>query len=178
MPSATATVAECEFPSLSVLDRRLVDAAYFRDSYRGTLSRKNASVVEIFHAIFAHHPTWMKIALIIRNRIALYCGLDAPSASEIKSPNFKSSYAVGDRIGVWPIYALTGSEIVAGRDNKHLDFRLSVLRLADGTTASVVVSTVCVVHNTFGKVYLFFIVPFHKWGVRWLISRAAMAGRL
>ena len=178
MPSAPAIVAECEFPSLSVLDRRLVDAAYFRDSYRATLSRSNASVVEIFHAIFAHHPTWMKIVLIIRNRIASLCGLDAPTASEIMSPAFKNDCAVGDKIGVWPIFALTGSELVAGRDNKHLDFRLSVLRVTDGATASVVVSTVCVVHNAFGKVYLFFIVPFHKWGVRRLISRAAMAGRL
>ncbi|MEO8247785.1 MAG: DUF2867 domain-containing protein [Burkholderiales bacterium] len=178
MRKASATVAECEFPALSALERHLVDTAYFRDSYRATMSRKGASVIEVFHAIFAHHPTWIKVALVIRNRMASLCGLETPTASEIMSPTFKNSYSVGEKIGPWPIFALTPSELVAGRDNKHLDFRLSVLRLTEGSAASVVVSTVCVVHNAFGKVYLFFVVPFHKWGVRSLISRAVTAGRL
>jgi hypothetical protein len=172
------TIVECDIPSLSVLDRRLIEAAYYRDSYRAPLSRTPASVIDIFFGIFAHHPMWMKILLIVRNRIASFCGLDAPTASEIIDFKIKSSYGVGDKIGVWPIFSLTETELVAGRDNKHLDFRLSVLRVTDGETASVIVSTVCVVHNTFGKIYLFFIVPFHKWGARRLISNAIIAGRL
>jgi hypothetical protein len=172
------TVVECDVPSLSVLDRGLIEAAHFRDSYRAPLSRTRASIVDIFVGIFAHHPIWMKIALIVRNRIASLCGLDAATASEIINFEVKSSYAVGDKIGVWPIFCLTETELVAGRDDKHLDFRLSVLRLTDGETHSVVVSTVCTVHNAFGKLYLFFIVPFHKWGVRRLLSNAIIAGRL
>ena len=172
------TVVECDIPSLSVLDRRLIEAAYFRDSYRAPLSRTRANVVDIFFGIFAHHPLWMKILLIVRNRIASFCGLDAPTASEIINIEIKSSYGVGDKIGVWPIFSLTETELVAGRNNKHLDFRLSVLRVTDGETASVVVSTICTVHNAFGKLYLFFVVPFHKWGVQRLMSNAIIAGRL
>ncbi len=172
------TIVECDIPSVSVLDRRLIEAAYFRDSYRAPMGRPRASVTDIFAAIFAHHPMWLKILLIVRNRIASFCGLDAPTAFEIMHPEFKSRYAVGDKIGVWPIFALTETELVAGRDNKHLDFRLSVLKATDGETASVVVSTLCTVHNAFGKVYLFFIVPFHKWGVQRLISNAIVARRL
>ncbi len=117
---------------------------------------------------------WMKVLLIVRHRMASICGLDAPTASEGMNLEIKSSYRVGDKIGVWPIFTLTETELVAGRDNKHLDFRLSVLRETD----SVVVSTLCTVHNVFGKLYLFVIIPFHKWGVRRLISRAIIAGRL
>ena len=171
-------VVECEIPSSSVLDRRLVEDAYFRDSYRAPLLNTRSSIVELFFAIFGHHPTWMRIALIVRNRIAYLCGLDAPTASEISNLEVKSSYSVGDKIGVWPVFTLTDSELIAGRDNKHLDFRLSVLKEAGGASASVVVSTVCTVHNRFGKIYLFFIVPFHRWGVKLLMSRAAKAGRL
>jgi len=172
------SVTECDIPSASVLDRRLIEAAYFRDSYRAPLSRTRASVVDIFFGIFAHHPLWMKILLIVRNRIASFCGLDAPTASEIINIEIKSSYGVGDKIGVWPIFSLTETELLVGRDNKHLDFRLSVLRVADGETASVVVSTLCTVHNAFGKLYLFLVIPFHKWGVQRLISNAIIAGRL
>jgi len=167
-------VVECQIPSSSVLGRRLIEGAYFRDSYRAPLRRTRVSMVEIFFAIFGHHPAWMKFVLIVRNRVASFCGLDAPTASEIINLEVKNSYSVGDKIGVWPIFALTESELVAGRNNKHMDFRLSVLREA----GSVVVSTICTVHNRFGKIYLFFIVPFHRWGVQWLLSRAIVAGRL
>ena len=177
MPLVQAAT-ECEFPSLSALDCRWVNSAYFLDSYRISLSRQTLSVVEIFHAAFAHHPMWVKVVLIVRNQIASLCGLDAPTASEVLNPVIKDSYAVGGKIGVWPIFALSDVELIAGRNNKHLDFRLSVLREVNDTTARAVISTVCVVHNAFGKVYLFFIVPFHKWGVRRLLSRAAIAGRL
>jgi hypothetical protein len=34
------------------------------------------------------------------------------------------------------------------------------------------------VHNWFGRAYLFFIVPFHRWGVKYIIKRALRAGRL
>ena len=64
------TIVECDIPSVSVLDRRQVEAAYFRDSYCAPLSRARAGVVDIFVAIFAHHPMWTKILLIVRNRIA------------------------------------------------------------------------------------------------------------
>ena len=115
---------------------------------------------------------WIKIILVVRNRIAALGGLEAPTLSEIMNPQFKSSYKVGDKIGPWPIFALSESELIAGRDNKHLDFRLSVLRLTDEKGVSAIVSTVCVVHSRFGKVYLFFIAPFHRWGLRRLMASA------
>ena len=43
---------------------------------------------------------------------------------------------------------------------------------------SVVVSTICSVHNLSGKIYLFFIVPFHRTGVQSLLANAVAAKRL
>ena len=53
-------------------------------------------------------------------------------------------------IGPWPSFAMSDAELVGGRDDKHLDFRLSLLKQVHGDPASVAVSTVCVVHNNFG----------------------------
>ena len=132
--------------------------------------------------LFRHlraHPLWMKLMLAARNRLALWGGLDAPKPMGIFNGERKSSYAVGDVIGVWPLFALTESELIAGRDNKHLDFRVSILKEAVGETGAVVfVSTICVVHNWFGKAYLFFVLPFHRWGLKMLIARARCLGRL
>ena len=43
--------------------------------------------------------------------------------------------------------SLSEDEVVTGRNNKHMDFRLSVLKVPDGDRTSVVVSTICTVHN-------------------------------
>jgi Protein of unknown function (DUF2867) len=144
------TIVKHQIPSTSVLDRRWIESAYFQDAYLAPLSQPQASPIDIFVAIFAHHPMWMKSILIARNRIASLCGLDAPTAREIMRPSFKNSYAIGETIGVWPIFAMTATELLVGRDNKHLDFRLSVLKVIGGeevNKASVVVSTVCKTHN-------------------------------
>jgi len=172
------TVVECDVPCGSALSREMVQRAYFRDSYRMSLARREIGIVEVFLGIFAHHPRWMKLLLIVRNKVASMAGLDAPTASEVMNIEIKDHYVVGDVIGVWPIYTLGDDEIVVGRDNKHLDFRLSVLKVFDDAEASVIVSTVCTVHNLSGKLYLFFVVPFHRLGVRKLMANARAAGRL
>lgn len=171
-------VKECDLPLASALDHRLVQSAYFRDSYRAPLVNPRQDMVGIFFAIFGHQPGWMKALLIARNWIASRCGLDVPAASDIMNVSRKARYQVGDTIGPWPIFSLTETELVAGRDNRHLDFRLSLLRITHDGVSSVVVSTVCSVHNRSGKIYLFFIAPFHKWGVKRLVSKAMIAGRL
>src|SRR5882762_2491827 len=171
-------VVECDAPSGSVLSRELIEYAYFRDSYRAPLSRSELGIVDVFFGIFAHHPLWMKLLLIVRNKAASLAGLDAPTASEILHADIKDRYVVGGKIGVWPIFSLSEDEVVAGRNNKHLDFRVSVLKLPDGDGSSVVVSTVCTAHNLSGKLYLFFVVPFHRYGVRKLMANALAARRL
>jgi hypothetical protein len=171
-------VVECEVPPGSMLSREPMQHAYFRDSYRMPLRRGELGIVDIFFAIFAHHPAWMKLLLIVRNKVASLAGLDAPSASEILHVEIKDRYVVGEKIGVWLIFWLGEDEVVAGRNNKHMDFRLSVLKVPDGDGTSVVVSTICSVHNLSGKLYLFFIIPFHRYGVRKLMAAALAARRL
>jgi Protein of unknown function (DUF2867) len=171
-------VVECDVPSGSMLGRELIEGAYFRDSWRAPLTRRELGIADIFFAIFAHHPPWMKRLLIVRNKAASLVGLDAPTASELLGAGKRDHYAVGEKIGVWPIFFLSENEVVAGRNNKHLDFRLSVLKVPDGDRASVIVSTICTVHNWSGKLYLFFVVPFHRYGVRKLMENALAAQRL
>jgi uncharacterized protein DUF2867 len=171
-------VVECDFPSGSMLDRDLIAISYFHDSYRAPLNRPELGIVDIFFAFFGHEPLWMKLTLIARNAVARLAGLEAPTVAEIMTPEVRTNYSVGEKIGPWPIFFLGDNEIVAGRNNKHMDFRVSVLKAVDGVAPSVVVSTVCTVHNLFGKIYLFFIVPFHRKGVQLLMAKAVTAKRV
>jgi hypothetical protein len=171
-------VLECEVPSCSALSRELLGSAYFRDAYRAPLTHPELGIVDVFFAVFGHIPLFMKLLLIARNAIAGLFGLEVPGIGEIMRPEVRKAYAVGEKIGPWPIFFIDDKEIIAGRDNKHLDFRLSVLKTTEGKARSVVVSTICTVHNVFGKIYLFFIVPFHRIGIRSLMSNAVLAKRL
>jgi hypothetical protein len=181
MVTDAMSVTECQIPLHSGLDRRVVRHAYFKDAYRVPL-RRDGSLVEIFFAIFGHHPWWAKRLLIARHKVAALFGLQTPSAAQVIEMKNKGSYQVGDTIGVWPIFALTDNELIAGRNDRHLDFRMSLLRDGalggNGEQRTVTVSTVCDVRNTAGKLYLFLIAPFHRWGVRRMLTNAVAAGRL
>ena len=172
------SIIECDIPSASALSRDLIRNAYFHDSYRAPLTRPELGIVEIYAAILGHAPRMLKLLLIVRNAIVRPFGLKAPPASDIMRGEFKTGHAVGDTIGRWRIYFIGDDEIIAGGDDRHQDFRVSVLRVRSAETASVVVTTICTVHNAFGKIYLFFVVPFHRRGVRWLMSNAVAAKRL
>ncbi len=168
----------CELPLGSRVEARFLHQAFFADAYRAPVRREDASPVELFFAIFGHHPLWAKLMLLARHRIGEIFGLAAATTAELMHPTQLPSYRVGQNIGPWPIYFMSDEELIAGRENRHLDFRLSVLKQGSGPTAAVVVSTFCCTHHRFGRVYLRLIGPFHKWGVRRLLCRAVAAGRL
>ena len=170
-------IEACGFPEGSSLDGQRVKAAWFHDSYRAPLGKDHRSMADIFFALFGHHPAWVKAVLLTRNRIAAVFGLDVPEASDIQNPVQKASYQVGDLIGPWPVFSLSENELIAGRDNRHLDFRLVLLREQRAGQWSVVVSTVCEVHNLSGRIYLLLNVSFRKWGVKHLMLNAVRAGR-
>ncbi len=168
---------EAHIPSASALEPLMIETAWFCESYHAPLNQPGQSVTDLFEAVLGHHPRWIKAALILRNRVAGRAGLAVAPDDAIRSFERKPCYAVGDTIGPWPIYHLSETELIAGRDNSHLDFRFSILKLGS-PVPSAAFSTVCSAHNIFGKIYLFLIIPFHRWGMRHLIRRAIAAGRL
>jgi hypothetical protein len=177
-PESGMTVVECDVPAGGALGRELIERADFRDAYRVPLCRSDLAVVDIFLGIFAHRPAWMTLMLIARNKAAALAGLETPTTSEVMTLEKRDRYAIGEKIGPWPIFFLGADELVAGRDNKHMDFRLSIMKIRDDSGPSVVVSTLCMVHNAFGRLYLAGVIPFHKFGLRKLLARAVAAQRL
>ena len=171
-------VTSCEIPAASVLSAADILAAHYWDAYRVPLRHTSTDVVDVFFAILGHHPLWMKRTLITRNRVAAWAGLVVPTAQEILHPQRRPHYTVGDKIGPWPIFSLRPHELLAGHDDLHQDFRLSVLIEAQDGQRSAVMSTVCKTHNAYGRAYLACITPFHSRAVPWLMQRAAAAGRL
>src|SRR5262245_47372177 len=99
-----AAIDECELPPGTMLDPELIRAAYFRDSWRTSIRRPDLGMVDIFFALFGHHPVWMKMMLILRHGLVSLLGLTVPKASEVVKVERKRQYNIGDTIGVWPIF--------------------------------------------------------------------------
>jgi Protein of unknown function (DUF2867) len=172
------SVVECEIPSGSALRGDLLERADFHDAYRAPTHLPGLDVVDLFFAIFANRPAWMNLMLVARNKAAALGGLEAPGTWEIFYVKRKAHYAIGEKIGPWPIFFLGTDELIAGRDNKHMDFRLSVMKVGDGNRTGVIASTVCTVNDRFGRYYLSSVIPFHKFGIRKLMANAVAAQRL
>jgi hypothetical protein len=151
---------------------------YYWDSFEAPLVHKELAMHQLYLALFAHHPRWAKAVLIVRGRIVALFGLKATKAADFDAIEVKSAYAIGDKIARFTLFAQDGSEIVTGGDDKHLDFRISLRKLTDEGASRVVLSTVVSPHNVAGKAYLLAILPFHRLGVRKILSNAVLAGRI
>ncbi|MBL8575008.1 MAG: DUF2867 domain-containing protein [Hyphomicrobiaceae bacterium] len=170
-PSASRWTS-VDFPSHSEIHADFVSRASLVESYRFELPVADMTVTDIFLGIFGGKPGWMKAAIILRNIAVKPFGIETPLVADVLSNARRTTYRVGETIWAWPIFTLTGDELVAGRDNKHLDFRVSVLKSVENGGQFATVSTVCVTHNRAGEIYLKTILPIHKHGIRFLISRA------
>jgi hypothetical protein len=133
---------------------------------------------DIYMGILAHPPRWLRVLLVVRTKIVSVFGIKGPTAAQLSSIEIKKNYLVGDKIALFTLISQDDKEIIAGGDDRHLAFRVSVLKVHKDGVDKVVVSTVVNPHNLFGRVYLFLIVPFHKLGVRALMSNAVAAGRI
>lgn len=143
------------------------------DSYAATLPPDASDDPDtLARFLFAQRSAW--IAALMRLRDALVAPLGLKTASSLQ--------AGGDgrpRIGIFRIVQRTPGELVLGEDDRHLDFRLSVLcqPMPDDTNGrQLVVSTVVHCHNATGRIYLAVIAPFHRRIVRAVLRRGARQG--
>jgi hypothetical protein len=137
---------------------------------------REQDLVAIYAAVLGHPPMAFKRLLVVRSHLVRPLGIAGVSYEDLARPiDIGRSYAVGDRIGRWTLFAKYSDELITGANDRHLDFRVSVFRDA---RPRIVLSTAVMTHNTFGRAYLAAILPFHRFGVARLLGNASAAGRI
>ncbi|MEJ8845167.1 DUF2867 domain-containing protein [Variovorax rhizosphaerae] len=101
--------------------------------------------------------------------------------SAVKLFGLKTSGALradtSPRVAFFRIYETHDDEVVLGEDDRHLDFRLSMLqRPVPGGGREVVATTVVHCHNRLGRNYIRLIAPFHRMVARSALDRASKGG--
>lgn len=125
--------------------------------------------------IFTQQPAWVGGLMGVRDLLVARFGLK--TATQLQDPAVAGHHP---RVGIFRICETWPHEIVLGEDDKHLDFRLSVLHetlpAVDGHVGRVVLSTVVHCHNRLGRLYIVMIAPFHRAIVQATLRRAARKG--
>ncbi len=168
------SVASVALPVESEVSR-VYQSTNLADAYSISLPEGTSANPELLaRFIFSQRAPW--ITGLMKVRDALVTGFGLKTSTQL------ASLGVDDRakrVGIFKIYRTTEHEIVLGEDDKHLDFRLSVLCSAQPALAGerrLVVSTVVHCHNRLGRIYIFFIAPFHRVVIRSSLRRAARNG--
>ena len=100
--------------------------------------------------------------LALRNIIVTPFGLKT-SSEDRRAPR--------DIIGIFPVVSETPERLVAGFNDKHLDFRIVVDVATSGQRQSITATTLVLTHNWLGRTYLAVIMPFHRMVVRAMLRQ-------
>ena len=102
-----------------------------------------ADYQEVIKKIFNHSPAWLNFLYKVRNILVKPFGIEG---GDILT---SEDYIIED----------TENEAIMRKDDKHLLFYVSIAKIGNNL---IDVTTVVQYHNALGKVYFFFIKPFHK----------------
>lgn len=168
-------IVRCELPTESRLAESLPRLAYV-DSFAAPARIPGQDMIAIYAAALGHLPEAFKRLLVLRSQLVKPFGIRGVSYADLAQPiDISRDYAVGDKLGRWTLFARSADELITGANDRHLDFRVSVLRTQG---ARIVLSTAVMPHNAFGRVYLTAILPFHRFGVAKILSNASATGRI
>lgn len=162
----TMKIKKIEFPAKSILSQEKEKFDYM-DSFEGGLvgNGQNFDITQIGKAFFTSGPTWGKKMFAFRNKVVGLFGLK--TGVEINPEKEADCFTceVGERVGLFKVFNKTSNEIILGEDDKHLDFRVSLLfdkNKGGQDENSLTISTTVKFHNWLGVLYFLPVRPFHK----------------
>lgn len=115
-----------------------------------------------------HPPAWFRALLRLRDAVVSMGGVK--SSRRIRQEAESEGLAT---VAFFPVLSRSQRELVLGEDDRHLDFRVTILVkvASDGETRELVMTTAVRCHNLAGRFYLMTIAPFHRLVVRRNVER-------
>jgi hypothetical protein len=135
----------------------------------------NRDIRTLTRFMLGEQAPWIRYLMGLRD--AIVTGFGIKTSRQLRAAPVKGA---SDRIYIFRVYAVSEDEMILGEDDKHLDFKLSVLLRSYGAghqgKTEIVATTVVHCHNLLGRTYLALISPFHRLVVRSILQRAARKG--
>ena len=142
----------------------LLAGAQFIDAYSITVEGTALDARRAAEKMLARGPRWIDGLLSLRNLVV------APFGLKTSAPN---QTGAADIIGLFPVVSQAPDRLVAGFNDRHLDFRVVVDVENSGGSQQVTATTLVLTHNLLGRVYLTIILPFHRLSVPAMLRQVA-----
>jgi hypothetical protein len=142
----------------------LLAGAQFSDAYSVVVDDAALDARHAAEKMLGRSPRWIERLLALRNFLVTPFGLKKPVPTRTGAP---------DTIGIFPVVSETPARLVAGLNDKHLDFRIVVDIATSGHGQRVTATTLVRTHNLLGRAYLAIILPFHRLVARALLRQVA-----
>lgn len=134
------------------------DDYHFCDSF--SVSLQTHDTIDNFTTNTFQTPRWADALMGVRNAFFSLFGLDKGGYK--KNINQADYYPIGSRAVYFTVIARNENEIIAEEKDKHLDFRISVLKNQRGDSTKIHLTTLVKYHNFLGRFYFSLIRPFHR----------------
>ncbi len=117
--------------------------------------------------LFESAPWWVESLMDLRNAVVKWFGLKTgDTTKEEVMRNFSLS---NPNMGLFNIYGYSESEVILGEDDKHLDFRVSLL--IERENRRLVLTTVVQFNNWLGRLYFLPVSFFHRIIVKAMLKK-------
>ncbi len=133
--------------------RGLLPGAQFSDAFCVAVNDDALNARQAAERMFERSPGWIDGLMRLRNLVVTPLGLKTPSHGKA---------IASDSVGLFPVLSETPQRLVAGFDDKHLDFRVIVDVTGNAPDRRVTATTLVMTHNLLGRTYLATIMPFHR----------------
>jgi hypothetical protein len=141
----------------------LLAGAQFADAFRIEIDDREIDARRAAERMMARQPRWAEALVSLRNFLVTPLGLKTSGATP----------AARDMIGIFPVVSQTPDRLVAGFNDKHLDFRVVVDVTPPTGVRQITATTLVLTHNRLGRTYLAIILPFHRLIVPALLRQIA-----
>ena len=157
-------IRKTSLPAMSALNHTFNFSDY-TDSYftELNLNGNEIELEELVTVIFMCSPPWAARLLDVRNKIAGVFGLkryELPARDMQKNISQENA----GQYGVFKVFFKNRHELIMGTNDRHLNFRVSLLvhNSPGKEIKEISISTVVKFNNRVGRFYFFFVKPIHR----------------
>lgn len=141
----------------------------YSDTYKTQITLNDYSIDRITTDIFKT-PKWVDNLMKLRDIIVKVFGLKTGKKNDTIIEPY---YSIGTKAVYFTVTDRNENEIVMAENDKHLNFRTSVMIEKRNTNSTLFLSTIVQFNNFFGRLYFFPVKPFHQLIVRSLLKKYA-----
>lgn len=158
--------------SADSLTRQYLPADYVDAFTCDVVGVKKLTADELQIELWTVMPGWVNSLMKLRNTLVRPFGLQTGKTEKL-AEEFRKVILNGGQVGLTSVTEKSDNETVLLLSDSHLNAYMSVIVAQNGNSQTITVVTVVHYNNTLGRIYFFFVKPFHK-----VIVKAMLKGTL